>query len=357
MGLSTAPSILNDITGPVMRGPSSSHTAGSYHIATLARALLDARPVAARFIFDPAGSYAQVYRQQGVDRAFAMGLIDRPLTDLTFFHALETAAAQGVAITFAVQPLAGADHPNAVEIELEGTGGETLSLRAKSVGGGAVEVTRVNGWAVRMNGQAHHVLVETDPAAVQAVLDGLREHDQTPGEARRRPGESRVLLEVERREPLEPAAAAAILGIPGVRRVLQARPVGYGRKGKGLFSSGKGMVALAEERGLSLGRLGLAYEAELLGAPEAELLAEMTRRFEIMRAAVHEGLSDGAPATQLLLPSAGRIMRADAEGRLAIGGLHTRAAARAMAVMHVNGAMGVVCAAPKIGRASCRERV
>ena len=59
MGSSTPPSILNDITGPAMRGPSSSHTAGSYHIGVLARALLGARPFAARFTFDVGGSYAQ----------------------------------------------------------------------------------------------------------------------------------------------------------------------------------------------------------------------------------------------------------------------------------------------------------
>ncbi|MGE5198174.1 MAG: serine ammonia-lyase, partial [Rhodospirillaceae bacterium] len=59
-------SILNDVLGPVMRGPSSSHTAGSYHIATIAKGLLGLPPVSAEFAFDPAGSYAQVYWQQGV---------------------------------------------------------------------------------------------------------------------------------------------------------------------------------------------------------------------------------------------------------------------------------------------------
>jgi L-serine dehydratase len=70
-----------------------------------------------------------------------------------------------------------------------------------------------------------------------------------------------------------------------------------------------------------------------------------------MRAAVHAGLSASAPAMQLLAPTARKVIDAEAAGRVAIGGLHTRAAARAMAVMHVNGAMGVVCAAPTGGSA------
>ena len=54
---------------------------------------------------------------------------------------------------------------------------------------------------------------------------------------------------------------------------------------------------------------------------------------------------------QLLRPSARQVYRAETEGRVAIGGIHTRAAARAMGVMHVNGGMGVVCAAPTAGSA------
>jgi L-serine dehydratase len=118
-----------------------------------------------------------------------------------------------------------------------------------------------------------------------------------------------------------------------------------------LFASAREMVALAEERGWALGRVGLAYEAALLGLEEKTLNAEMARRFEIMRASVGEGLALSGSGMQLLTPSAGLIMEAESAGRLAVGGLHTRAAARAMAVMHANGAMRVVCAAPTGGSA------
>ena len=89
-------SILNDVLGPVMRGPSSSHTAASYHIGRLVAALLDAPPVSVQVSFDPGGSYGQVYRQQGVDLGFAMGIMGLPLTDPCFFEALEAIASRGV---------------------------------------------------------------------------------------------------------------------------------------------------------------------------------------------------------------------------------------------------------------------
>jgi L-serine dehydratase len=111
------------------------------------------------------------------------------------------------------------------------------------------------------------------------------------------------------------------------------------------------MLALAEGRGWSLGQVAQAYEEALIGLSHDALDEEMIRRFEIMRSAVEQGLSASAAPMQLLAPTARQVMDAEAAGRVAIGGLHTRAAARALAVMHVNGSMGIVCAAPTGGSA------
>lgn len=98
-------SIFNHVLGPVMRGPSSSHTAGGFHIACMARSLLGDKPRRTVFAFDPAGSYAQTYAPQGADRGFAMGLMNKPLTDESFFTALAGAAQSGLEIRFEVRPL------------------------------------------------------------------------------------------------------------------------------------------------------------------------------------------------------------------------------------------------------------
>ncbi len=111
------------------------------------------------------------------------------------------------------------------------------------------------------------------------------------------------------------------------------------------------MVQIAEQRQRSLGQAALAYEADLLGLSEAQVMAEMLRRYDIMVRAVQRGLEPDFTGLQLLPACAGSIFRAEAEGRLSVRSLHTRAAARALAVMHVDGAMGVVCAAPTGGSA------
>jgi L-serine dehydratase len=348
---SQAPGIFNDVLGPVMRGPSSSHTAGSYHIAVLARALLGSQPVRARLTFDPAGSYARVYREQGVDRAFALGLLGWALTDSRFFGGLEEASAAGMALSFAVEPLDGVDHPNVVEIELASANGATARLRAKSIGGGAIEITRVDGYDVRLTGETHCVLATVRSGAESVVTSLVGSDGAAVGAAVSAGRDGSLLLIVQRVEPLGPGVREQIAACPDSLSLRELPPIAYVKRGRPLFESAEQMVTLACERGWSLGRVALAYEAQLLGLDEQAVTAEMLRRLEIMRAAVRDGLSASAAPMQLLMPTARRVMDAEKAGRVAIGGLHTRAAARAMAVMHVNGAMGVVCAAPTGGSA------
>lgn len=344
-------SIFNDVLGPVMRGPSSSHTAASFHIGALARGLLGDKPAAATFTFDPGGSFAQVYRQQGSDLGFVTGLMGWSLTDPWFPQALERAAAAGVEIAFAVDHLPEADHPNTVRIEMVSREGRRLRVVANSIGGGAVVFTRLEDWPMHLTGNAHEVLVTLEGHAEPAAGEILAQDGQVIDILHHQAEDGRRLLHAQRRSPLTRGAQARLEELPGVHQVWTVAPLFFVQRGAPLFSSAAQMVALAEERGCSLGHIALAYESVLLGLPESEILAEVTRRFEVMQAAVHRGLERDLPPMQLLRPSAHKVYQAEAEGRLALGGLHTRAAARAMAVMHVNGGMGVVCAAPTAGSA------
>jgi len=342
-----AASILNHVLGPVMRGPSSSHTAGAYHIASLARDLLGQSPVQARFRFDRHGSYAHTYAQQGADRAFAMGLMGRPLTDETFFSCLQE---PGLDIRFEVGDLPGADHPNAVDIVLSSLDGKELELSARSIGGGEVEILRVDEWSVHLCGTAFEALVEI-PVALAEQVEAILAADERCLESpiMERKGD-RALVLAHREATLPEGARREFDALPGCAW-REAGPVYYLQTGAPLFSCAGEMVAMAESRHLSLGRLALAYEAQRLGLTDDQIVSETVRRYRIMQQAVRRGLAPDMGGMQLLEPSAGSVMRACQEGRLAVGGLHARAAARALAVMHVNSAMGVVCAAPTGGSA------
>jgi L-serine dehydratase len=343
-------SIFNDVLGPIMRGPSSSHTAAPFHIGALARSLLGDEPASAAFTFDPGGSFGQVYHEQGSDLGFAAGLMGWSITDERFPQALDLAVARGLHITFSVQPLPGADHPNTVDIRLASRPGQALHLRAKSIGGGAIVVDQIEGWPIRLTGDTYDVLVLLQGDAAPAAAHLLSQDGQSIESPLCQVRGKRSLLHARRRAPLPESTLAQVEALPGALQTWTAKPIFYVQRGQALFSSAAEMVAQAGD-GRSLGQMALTYESTLLGLPESDVLAEALRRFEVMRAAVHRGLGQNLPPMQLLRPTARQIYQAEVQGCLPGGGLQTRAAARAMAVMHVNGGSGVVCAAPTAGSA------
>lgn len=343
-------SIFNHVLGPIMRGPSSSHTAAAFHIGRMARSLFGGTPAEAAFALDADGSYAKTYREQGADLAFATGLLGWELTDERFESALAQAEPAGVRVSFAVGRLPDADHPNTVEIRLAAPDGRRLEARANSIGGGAVEFTRLDGWPVRLVGDAYEVAVEAQPAAVAQVVGRLahlgpqgRPEVQTRGD---------LALATARLQDVPPAEAwRELASLPGVRTARLCEPVYFVHRGAPLFASAAEILAWVREQDTSLGEAAIAYEAALLGLRERQVLDEMERRLAIMEAAARQGIEGRLQPMQLLRPSAGEVFAAEAGKRVAVGGLHTRAAARALAVMHVNSSRGVVCAAPTGGSA------
>jgi L-serine dehydratase len=339
-------SIFNDVLGPVMRGPSSSHTAGSYRIGRMARSLLGEEPACAVLTFDPDGSYAKTYKQQGADLGFAAGLLGWPITDERFPRALGSAARSGLRLVFQVSPIAGADHPNTVLIELTGRQGGLLRALAQSIGGGLIVFRRVEDWRVELTGKAHHILIECDESGVQDVkrLDrALKASESVTVTAARR---GRRLVGINASAAPRNEDLLKLRSLSGVRRVWSVPPLFFIERGQPLFSSAAEMAARAKSRKSSLGRVALEYEACLLGLSEREAKEEMLRRWDIMTAAIERGLRARDLKLVLLKPSAAKIFKADEKGGLALGGAGTRAAARAMAVLHVSNSGGVVCAAP-----------
>lgn len=337
-------SIFNDVMGPVMRGPSSSHTAGAYRIGKMTRSLLNDEPASARFTFDPKGSYAPTYLALGVDLAFASGIMGWSMLDEDYVRALERAKSAGLALSFGVEAIEQSTHPNAVRIEMASREGRRVQAVAEAIGGGGVRFVHLEGWPVSLTGKSHEVLAvarKEDVGAIARILGMLTKREQNGG----------VLVHAERKNPLSPEERARLESLVGGRNLWTVSPVFYVKQGEELFSSSKEMIRAADDRERSLGEIAISYESELLGMTEDEAVDEMLRRLEIMKGSVHNGLDDKQVDMLLLGPTAGQIFAAESKGRLAIGGIHTRAAARSMAVMHVCNSRGVVCAAPTGGSA------
>lgn len=344
-------SILNHVLGPVMRGPSSSHTAGAFHIASMARSMVGGTPRRAMFAFDPTGSYAATYVQQGADRGFAMGLMGKSLTEDSFFTAISDAAREGLDICFELHSLDNPNHPNTVEIELTSQNGDVLRLVARSIGGGEVEITQINDHPVRFNGTAWETLIEAPLNQGEGVCALLGSDGALLESPVMVPFDPRVRLTARRTTQLSAEQRHDLQILDNSVRIWESEPVYFVQSGQPLFASAARMVQLTSEQNLSLGQLALAYEAQLLGIPKMDVIQEMLRRYDIMAHSVDQGLDPKFSGLQWLPACAGAIFQAESAGKLSFHSPHTRAAARALAVMHVDGAMGVVCAAPTGGSA------
>jgi L-serine dehydratase len=161
------PSIFNDVIGPVMRGPSSSHTAASVRIASLARMLLGTKPARALFEFTPDGSLATTYAGQGSDIGLASGLLGYSLYDDRLPRSLELAKAEGLTIEFKISTYKAA-HPNTYKVTLWSATGKSLSLIAISTGGGMIEVIEVDNIPTDIQGDSFELLLFFDsPLSLQ----------------------------------------------------------------------------------------------------------------------------------------------------------------------------------------------
>ena len=131
-----------DILGPVMVGPSSSHTAGAARIGLMTRKLLGAEPVEADIRMY--GSFAATGKGHGTDRAIIAGLLGMEPDDMRIPESFAIAEKEGMKFTFGTADLKGA-HPNSVVLHVKGKNGRERKVQACSLGGGRIMINELDG--------------------------------------------------------------------------------------------------------------------------------------------------------------------------------------------------------------------
>ena len=139
-----------DIIGPIMVGPSSSHTAGAARLGLFARHLCGEKVKKA--VFHMHGSFAETYAGHGTDKALLAGIQGIRYDDERLKQAYELAEANGLAVSFLPADL-GDVHPNTVHMELTTESGREFTMTGSSVGGGSVCITEIDGVAVQFSGE------------------------------------------------------------------------------------------------------------------------------------------------------------------------------------------------------------
>lgn len=145
-----------DILGPVMVGPSSSHTAGAVRIGYVTKVMLAEEPVKADIQLH--GSFAATGKGHGTDTALIAGLLGMKPSDMEVPVSFEIAKQKGLEFHFENVNLREA-HPNTAVIHVEGKGGRSITIQASSVGGGRIMVNRIDGIEVNFTGESNTLIV------------------------------------------------------------------------------------------------------------------------------------------------------------------------------------------------------
>lgn len=148
-----------DMIGPIMIGPSSSHTAGVVRIARAGVAILGGIPEEAEITFY--NSFARTYEGHGSDRAIIAGLLDYKTDDKRIKDALDLAKEQGLKYHFRSVGNASTFHPNSIKLKLK-KGDRFIDLLGESKGGGIINIAEVNGFKADFSTSNHTVIIYAD---------------------------------------------------------------------------------------------------------------------------------------------------------------------------------------------------
>lgn len=161
-----------EILGPIMVGPSSSHTAGACRIGLITTKLLGEKPVQAEIILS--GSFAATGRGHGTDKALIGGLLGFEPDDMRIPESFELAKEMGLDFEFKNNEINDV-HPNTALITVTGEKGRQVCVQAASIGGGRIKVNKINGIEVNFSGALPTLIVNNidEPGHVAAVTGTL----------------------------------------------------------------------------------------------------------------------------------------------------------------------------------------
>jgi len=341
-------SIFNDVIGPVMRGPSSSHSAAALRIGRLARDLMGGRIGRVLVEFDRWGALATTHASHGSDMGLFGGLLGWEADDERLGDAAAALEEAGMGVRIEVGDL-GIEHPNAYRVTLENDH-ERHTMTAVSVGGGMIKVVEIDGFEVSIAGDYAETLIFAR-AGAPALAEHVRETVQADAVCVHE-GPGGQLVEVKGQAFVDDAVLVGIaerFEVVGVKRLGAVLPV-LSRAGLVVpFETCAEMLGWQGGGDRPLWEAACAYESARGGLGEADVLGMMGRLVGTWRRSLSQGLGGTECADRILGCQCRGFAEATADGRLLDGGVLNRAILYVTALMEVKSAMGVVVAAPTAG--------
>lgn len=344
--MSNYPSIFNDVIGPVMRGPSSSHCAASLRIARICRDLIDQNIEEVLIEFDPNGSLATTHKGQGSDMGLFGGFLGWEADDERLPEAEQHLANAGIIALIKIVDIK-ADHPNTYRITLKNKI-ETRKLTAISTGGGMIEIIAIDDLPVSMAGDYFETLIYcSKPEPILSFLkasvsfDSIEYHAGTTG-----------FIEVKAQSFLDKGIISELEEMEAVAFIKQLQPVLpiLARMSLSVpFITCDQMIEFNKNKNLSLWQLALEYETARGNISADEVYAKMKAIVRIMGNAIELGLKGTHYEDRILGSQSVQFKEKFDSGNLVGGAVNNRIVMYVSAIMEVKSSMGVIVAAPTAG--------
>jgi len=342
------PSIFNDVIGPVMRGPSSSHCAAAARIGKIARDLMGGVIQDVLVEFDPHGSLVTTHESQGSDMGLFGGLLGWEITDERLVSSPKAIRDAGIDVKIAISPLE-VEHPNTYHLTVANSG-ESHTLTAISMGGGIIEVVEIDGVKLSLAGDYYETLIYFGSGG-DRLLARLIEAIQADEIQILENGDTRF-VEIKAHEFLPPdmlSELCAGFDIRGIKQIAPVLPILSHRESSVPFITCAEMMAYNQAKNLDLCDLAIHYERARGAIPGEQVIAKMVDIIAIMQGAIQSGLAGTQYADRILGFQSGKFQSQMNNRRLIDGGVLNQMIMFTSALMEAKSSMGLIVAAPTAG--------
>jgi L-serine dehydratase len=347
--MNTNISIFNDVIGPVMRGPSSSHTAASWRIARVCLNILNKPLKKAVIEFDEKGAWAANYREQGTIMGINGGLLDLDIIDNKMKYTESLAKEMGMDIRYEITSFP-TKHTNTVRLTLEGKKGKKVQFVAASIGGGAFEIQQIDNFQVNIRGDYFEILIWCNnngsiPGEIKKIssqntlvfqssdknnmLINLKSSKEIPHEMIEQLKQNSVIKEIIVINPILPTVSGNENELP--------------------FNNIDSFLEYAEKNKLDLGYVGLIYEESRSGLPQKTLINKMKNIISTIEDSIKTGLKGTTFKDRILHQQSHFIEKAEKEGKIPKNSALNKIVSYVSAIMEAKSAMEVIVANPTAG--------
>ncbi|WHH60454.1 L-serine ammonia-lyase, iron-sulfur-dependent, subunit alpha [Petroclostridium sp. X23] len=340
-----------DIIGPVMIGPSSSHTAGAVRIGLAAGQLCDHNPKEITVLFH--GSLASTYSTHKTDVGVVAGIMNIGVDDEKIRDAVCIAEDKGIKIKFDKIELQNA-HPSTIIIELTDQQGNKQVMRSATIGGGNIFIEQINGYNVELDGKQDCFV----------GITSIREKEEFAAKFIALFGNK---AEVTKFDPwgegysfkVECGESIREIGLEKAKQALEASEIfrihsvmSLSIQGKEFYKSCRELAEKSKEEGCLISDTVIKYEAEKSGRTTEQVTGQMRQTYHVMRASIKKGLEkENILLGNIFKGNAAKMDRFLNSKRSICGTTVSKVIRNALAVMEVNGSMGKVVACPTAGSA------